>query len=55
VLDDAEPWVVRAAGVALARLTGENFGPAVNATPAERAKSVAEWKRWWQERREKAK
>lgn len=51
VLDDAETVVVRAAGVALRALTGENFGPAANATPEERAKSVAGWKDWWQKRK----
>jgi hypothetical protein len=46
-LDDREAWVVRAAGVALNRLTGQDFGPPPNATPEQRAKSVAAWKEWW--------
>jgi hypothetical protein len=46
-LDDSEPWVVRAAGVALSRLTGHDFGPSADATPADRAKAVAAWKNWW--------
>jgi hypothetical protein len=51
VLDDADSMVVRAAGVALARLTGENFGPAANATPFERAKAIAAWKEWWKSKK----
>jgi hypothetical protein len=47
VLDDQDPWVVRAAGVALNRLTGQDFGPPPNATPEQRSKSVADWKEWW--------
>lgn len=47
VLDDREAWVVRAAGVALHRLTGQDFGPPPNATPEQRAKAVASWKEWW--------
>lgn len=46
-LDDHEPWVVRAAGVALSRLTGQDFGPPPNATPEQRAKAIAAWKEWW--------
>jgi hypothetical protein len=46
-LDDPAPWVVRAAGVALARLTGQEFGPPPNATAAEQARAVAAWKEWW--------
>ncbi len=47
VLDDREAWVVRAAGVALNRLTGQDFGPTANATPEQRAKAIAAWKDWW--------
>ena len=46
-LDDKEPWVVRAAGVALSRLTGKDFGPKADATPTERATAVKAWKEWW--------
>lgn len=49
-LDDREPWVVRAAGVALSRLTGQDFGPPPNATPEQRSKSIAAWKDWWAKR-----
>jgi hypothetical protein len=47
-LDDKDGWVVRAAAVALRRLTGQDFGPPANATGSERAKAVAAWKAWWQ-------
>jgi hypothetical protein len=46
-LDDQDTWVIRAAAVALRTLTGEDFGPAANATSEERSKAVAAWKAWW--------
>lgn len=46
-IDDPADWVVRACGVALARLTGEDFGPPPNATADERVKAIAAWKAWW--------
>lgn len=51
VLDDKDAWVVRAAGVALSSLTGNDFGPPPNATPEERAKAVAAWKEWWKKQK----
>jgi hypothetical protein len=53
LLDDSDAKVVRAAGVALRSLTGQNFGPAVNATADERAKAVADWKVWWKQHKGK--
>ena len=52
-LDDADGWVVRAIAVSLRTLTGQDFGPAANASSDDRAKAVAAWKSWWkrQERR----
>jgi hypothetical protein len=47
VLDDADAWVVRAAGAGLRALTGKNFGPSATADADERAKAVAAWKAWW--------
>jgi len=47
VLDDKDATVVRAAGVALRALTGQNHGPVANATPEERTKAVSAWKAWW--------
>lgn len=53
LLDDADAIVVRAAGVALRSLTGQNFGPAANATAEERTKAVAAWKSWWRQQKGK--
>jgi hypothetical protein len=53
VLDDGDAIVVRAAGVALRALTGQNFGPPVNATAEERTKAVAAWKAWWKQQKGK--
>jgi len=47
LLEDAEPPVVRAAQAALKGLTGQDFGPAKDASPAERARAVNDWKAWW--------
>jgi hypothetical protein len=53
LLDDVDAIVVRAAGVALRSLTGQNFGPASNATAEERTKAVAAWKSWWRQQKGK--
>jgi hypothetical protein len=47
LLEDAEPPVAWAAHKALKSLTGQNLGPAADATRSERAKAVAAWKAWW--------
>jgi len=47
LLEDPELHVVLAAAVALRKLTGQDFGPAADASPAERAKDLAKWKDWW--------
>lgn len=46
LLEDPETPVVRAAHAALKSLSGQDFGPAPDATRAERTKSVAAWKAW---------
>ncbi len=46
-LDDADARVVRAAAAALRALTGQDFGPAAQATSEERARAIAAWKAWW--------
>ncbi len=48
LLDDAEPLVGRAAHVALKSLSNQDFGPDKDASPAARAKAIADWKAWWQ-------
>jgi hypothetical protein len=47
LLEDPEDLVVRAARAGLKSLTEQDFGPARDATPAERARAVADWKAWW--------
>lgn len=47
LLGDPEPAVERAAHAALKALTDQDFGPAPNATRAERAQAIANWQVWW--------
>jgi hypothetical protein len=47
LLGDDEPPVARAAHAALKKLTGEDFGPSVDASRAERTQAIADWKAWW--------
>lgn len=47
LLDDAEGVVARAAQEALKHLSGRDYGPKANATPAERKKAVEAWQTWW--------
>jgi hypothetical protein len=49
LLNDPEPPVVRGAYAALKSLTGQDFGPAKDASRAEHAQAVAAWKAWWKE------
>jgi hypothetical protein len=46
LLLDAQPTVERAAHAALCQLSGQDFGPPVNATEAEKTGAVARWRRW---------
>jgi hypothetical protein len=47
LLEDPEPPVARAAHAALKSLTGQDFGPAADASRAEVKKCAAAWKAWW--------
>jgi hypothetical protein len=47
LLRDPQPAVVRAACGALRHLSGEDFGPPLNATEADVEKAVADWRDWW--------
>jgi hypothetical protein len=47
MLDDREATVGHAAHAALKSLSGEDFGPARDATREEHAKVVLAWKAWW--------
>jgi hypothetical protein len=48
LLGDPDEIVIPAAKAALKSLTGQDFGPSRNATPAERTQAVAAWKHWWE-------
>jgi hypothetical protein len=50
LLDDPEMPVSRAAYAALKSLSNKDFGPAKDASRAEREKAVAAWKAWWKEK-----
>jgi hypothetical protein len=47
MLDDREATVARAAHAALKSLSGQDFGPAKDATREQHAKAVLAWKEWW--------
>jgi hypothetical protein len=47
MLDDREATVARAAHAALKSLSGQDFGPAKDATREQHAKAVLAWKGWW--------
>jgi hypothetical protein len=50
LLDDSASAVIQAARTALKELTGEDFGPLVEAGPKDQAKAARAWRHWWQER-----
>src|SRR5262245_29963055 len=47
MLLDPEPGVQRAARTALCQLSGQDFGPKLDATDSERALAVNQWREWW--------
>ncbi|HEY7153537.1 MAG TPA: HEAT repeat domain-containing protein [Gemmataceae bacterium] len=49
LLDDPEVAVIQAARTALKELTGEDFGPDVEAGRRGRASAAAAWRKWWKE------
>src|SRR5262249_8881354 len=51
LLDDPEAHVYRAAHAALKQLTGQDFGPAADAGPADRSQAMARWREWWEKKR----
>src|SRR5262249_7364202 len=53
MLGDEEVTVSRAAYAALKSLSGQDFGPAKDATRQERAKAMLAWKAWWAKQQEK--
>jgi HEAT repeat protein len=50
LLNDPEASVRGEAHEALKQATGEDFGPALGATRAERVKAIDRWKKWWRGR-----
>jgi hypothetical protein len=50
LLLDSEPAVERAAHSALVSLSGEDFGPRVNASEEEKIQASAQWRKWWDDR-----
>jgi hypothetical protein len=47
LLSDPSPTVWHAVPVALKLLSGQDFGPKVNASPAEREQARTRWDEWW--------
>jgi hypothetical protein len=47
LLSDREPMVERAAHRALKVASGKDFGPASDASRAERNRAIAAWRAWW--------
>jgi len=52
LLEDREPLAARAAHAALKALAGQDFGPAKDASDAERAEAVKKWRQWWEKHKE---
>jgi HEAT repeat protein len=50
LLLDPQPLVERAAHAALCSLSGEDFGPKVNATEEEKTEAASRWSEWWSKR-----
>jgi hypothetical protein len=51
MLADPDDFVGRGVKAALKSLTGQDFGPGRDATPAERTAAVAVWQSWWRKQR----
>jgi len=47
ILSDGDPLLPAAGRAALKTLTGQDFGPAADASAGERTKSILAWKNWW--------
>ncbi len=47
LLGDREQLVARAAWAALKNLTNQDFGPALDATDADKDKAIKAWQAWW--------
>jgi hypothetical protein len=49
LLEDQETTVLQAAHAALRQVTGQDFGPELDATRAERTAAVEAWRNWWKQ------
>jgi HEAT repeat protein len=49
LLGDPQPAVLQAAHSSLRQLTGQDFGPELDASPAERAAAADAWRKWWKQ------
>jgi hypothetical protein len=50
LLGDPDPLVARSAYASLTSLTGQDFGPARDASDADRRRAVEQWQEWWKKR-----
>jgi hypothetical protein len=50
MLRDPQPTVSRAAYAALCRLSGQDFGPALQSTEADKIMAALRWRKWWEEK-----
>jgi HEAT repeat protein len=48
LVGDTDPVLARLAAHSLKALTGQDFGPAADATAEEQARAAAAWESWWQ-------
>jgi len=49
LLEDRETTVLQAAHAGLRQVTDQDFGPELDASPAERAAAVEAWRKWWKQ------
>ncbi|WP_020473140.1 HEAT repeat domain-containing protein [Zavarzinella formosa] len=47
LLADTDIGVIQAARGGLKQLSGQDFGPEVNAGPADKSRAVLAWRKWW--------
>jgi hypothetical protein len=52
LLEDQATTVVQAAHAALRQISGQDFGPELDASPAERAVAVDAWRKWWKQQKQ---
>jgi hypothetical protein len=45
-----QPTVARTAYAALRRLSGKDYGPALQSTEADKIMAASRWRKWWEEK-----